>query len=444
MSSSTVPKNVEILTTLEEDPHVSFFNWEIDVHDVAAGMAKSIHPMGLLSDILTDEQWAAYPGNSAPDQNNQMVVAARYRPPVFIDINDQMSSVELYVAKASNDRLQLWIDSGESLKRAVIKSLGRSVCQIVRDIKVRFQRLSVGDIINRVRGRYGQMQKDTNTNLKERMLTLLPSTDLLDTHISNMREMFDISDTAGFPIDEYRQVEIFREITCTHALIEKVLGAFDLEFPHSKGHTFAQISDYVVTHLPNLKHAQMISSRASANMVATKAYATLEVESKRLRNEHDQLKKKRPPRSNKKQKSQKQKATGHGKHTTGDTATLKYCHAHGFQPSHTSSECKVLAGDKKKYTPAMRRAQGPKDPPGGSTKVNKQVVSASPRTVTANMAYKQEYMSDSDDDDETTAFLAQIMKDTADDNSEELPDAASGYLPPDYATTQASAMMMNE
>jgi hypothetical protein len=178
MSSATVPKNVEILTTLEEDPHVSFFNWEMDVHDVAAGMAKSIHPMGLLSDILTDEQWTAYPGNSVPDQNNQMVVAARYRPPVFVDINDQMSSVELYVAKASNDRLQLWIDSGEALKRAVIKSLGRSVRQIVRDTKVRFQRLSVGNIIDRVRARYGQMQKDTNTNLKERMLTLLPSIDL--------------------------------------------------------------------------------------------------------------------------------------------------------------------------------------------------------------------------------------------------------------------------
>jgi hypothetical protein len=62
-------KNVEILTNLEEDPHVAFFAWELDVYDVAAGMAKSIHRQGLLSHILTDEQWAAYPGNAVPDQN---------------------------------------------------------------------------------------------------------------------------------------------------------------------------------------------------------------------------------------------------------------------------------------------------------------------------------------------------------------------------------------
>jgi hypothetical protein len=49
-------KNVEILTNLEEDPHVAFFSWELDVHDVAAGMAKSIHQHGLLSHVLTDEQ----------------------------------------------------------------------------------------------------------------------------------------------------------------------------------------------------------------------------------------------------------------------------------------------------------------------------------------------------------------------------------------------------
>jgi hypothetical protein len=53
-------KPVEILTTLAEEPHVMFFPWQLDVHDTAAGMAKSIHPNGLLSEILTPAQWAAY------------------------------------------------------------------------------------------------------------------------------------------------------------------------------------------------------------------------------------------------------------------------------------------------------------------------------------------------------------------------------------------------
>ncbi len=53
---STTVKEVEILTTLEEDPHVTFFPWEADVQDIAAGMSKSLYPLDLLSAVLTNEQ----------------------------------------------------------------------------------------------------------------------------------------------------------------------------------------------------------------------------------------------------------------------------------------------------------------------------------------------------------------------------------------------------
>ena len=77
MSAATV-KNVEILTTLDHDPHVSFFSWEMDVQDVASSMAKSIHALGLLSEVLTVAQWAAYPGNATTDQAGNIQIAARY------------------------------------------------------------------------------------------------------------------------------------------------------------------------------------------------------------------------------------------------------------------------------------------------------------------------------------------------------------------------------
>ena len=202
---STV-KNVEILTALEEDPNVAFFPWEIDVQDIAAGMAKSIHPLGLLSEVLTDEQWAAYPGNAVTNQAGQTQIAARYNPPAYVDINDGMTNVALYVAKASNERLQLWIDSVEALKRAILKSLGRVVRQVIKPKKVRFQMLTVTEIMAHVRKRYGKMEKNTKSQLKERMLTMLTTADAIDTHISNLQDMFEVSETAGFPVAEDRQV----------------------------------------------------------------------------------------------------------------------------------------------------------------------------------------------------------------------------------------------
>jgi hypothetical protein len=173
-----------------------------------------------------------------------------------------MTNIQMYVAKAGNEKLQIWIDSCEVLKRAVIKSLSRVVRQIVRAVKTRFQCMSVPDIMAKVKARFGNMQQDTKLNLKERMLTMLKTTDGLDTHISDLQDMFDVSETAGFPIDRNRQVEIFRETVCGHPMITKVFDDFDHDFPDGKTVNFDQITAFLILHLPNVKHAQMTATRA--------------------------------------------------------------------------------------------------------------------------------------------------------------------------------------
>jgi hypothetical protein len=306
--------------------------------------------------------------------------------------------------------------------------------------------MSVPDIMAKVKARFGNMQQDTKLNLKERMLTMLKTTDGLDTHISDLQDMFDVSETAGFPIDRNRQVEIFRETVCGHPMITKVFDDFDHDFPDGKTVSFDQIVAYLILHLPHVKHAQMAATRANANFVAATAYTTLEAESKRLKAEVENLKRKNNPTKTKNNKKKNKKQLGLRTQTpdTSDTAALKYCHGHGYQKSHTSAECKVLAGDKKKFTAAMRNAKGPKNPPGGSTKINGQAVPTTPKTVTANMAHQleeeqqSEQMSDSDYDDETATFLAGVLNDSM--HEEDL----TGYLPPDHVTTQAVAMMMDD
>ena len=444
MQQPATTKNVDILATLDDQPQVSFFPWEMEVQDTAASMAQSIHPQGLLSAILTDEQWAAYPGNSTTDLQGQIQVKAKYQPPAYVDINDQMSSVELYVAKAQNDRLQIWIDSAAILKRAVIKSLGRVVRQVIQDSRIRFQQMSVLDIITKVRARYGQMQKDTKLDLQERMLTMLTTMDDLDTHIANLQEMFNTSGTAGFPVDQDRQVEIFRETICAQPLIAKVLEKFDMKFPTGRGVTYDQLSAYLILHLPALKHAQMAATRANAHLAASTAFAALETESKRLQAQLDQAKRKRGPKSTKNQNKNNKKRNGQAKQHerandkhkpsvkadgTSETSTagLNYCHAHGYQGSHTSAECKVLNSDKRKYTNEMRRAKNPNHPRGGSTKVNGQVVQT--QKITANLVYDpnedHEIL-----DDEAATFLASVLNEQ--DQAE------------DYETEDVTAMMTDD
>jgi hypothetical protein len=174
-----------------------------------------------------------------------------------------------------------------------------------------------------------------------------------------------------------------------------------------------------------------------------------------MKAELDKLKRKRKP-DQKPNKLKNSKPNGKGQRT--DKAAVKqYCYAHGYQQSHSSAECKVLNGDKKQFTSAMRNSTGPNSPPGGSTRVNGQDVTAArtPRTIAANVAYtiaqdddtdaqSDHDVYDVDADDETAAFLSQILSESTNAQSDQLSEPLSGYLCPDYTTTNASAMMLTD
>ncbi len=150
--------------------------------------------------------------------------------------------------------------------------------------------MTVAEIMAKVRTRFGSMQQDTKLNLKERMLTMLKTADGVDTHISDLQDMFDVSETAGFPLENDRKVEIFRETVCGHPMIAKVFENFDHDFPDAKANTYEQITAYLVRHLPNVKHAHMTATRAQANLTAATAYNALETEAQRLKAKVNKLK----------------------------------------------------------------------------------------------------------------------------------------------------------
>jgi hypothetical protein len=82
----------------------------MDVQDAATTLARTLHPLGLLSRILTDRQWGEYPGNTTTDPQGQVQIAPRYTPTAYTELGSQMTSVTLYIAKESNDRLQQRMD----------------------------------------------------------------------------------------------------------------------------------------------------------------------------------------------------------------------------------------------------------------------------------------------------------------------------------------------
>ena len=371
---------VKILSSLDEEPKLRFFPWEIDVRNAAAAMCRTITPRGLLSVTLSDAQWAAYPANVSVDPQGQIVIAARFVPPVHIEVLGTMTSPELFVAKTSNDQLLEWITAEEALKQAIVESLGPVVRQIMKDPAEGFTLMSIRTIMDKVRAKFGRMRSNTKTNLEEKLNARLPSTDAFDTHISTMRENFNTSVVGGHPIQEYDRVEYLRKSVAGHVLIDQTLRQFDFQHPDESQHRFEDIVSYIEDHLPNLQSANNIAAQATAHIMTSEAYLTLEAEVKSLKAAAQDQKKRSGGKGkgkNGKQKKQRQNRTRGDKSGKGekggdpakDDKPLKYCHAHGSQRTHTSSECKLMAADTARFTKAMRQAKDSNQPPGGSTKV---------------------------------------------------------------------------
>jgi hypothetical protein len=193
-----------------------------------------------------------------------------------------MTSVQLYVAKSLNDKLMDWVNGEEALKTAIEISLGRVVSQVVRCPTNGFTVMSILDIMAAVRARYGLMQKDTRASLDVRMTARLQSTQVFDVHLSNLAQQFVISQIGGFPVNEDEKVRIFRESVFGHPLIAKALEKYEFDFPDSRTQTFQSISAYVLLNLPNLQDASRAAERATANIMTSEVYLTLEAENKKL------------------------------------------------------------------------------------------------------------------------------------------------------------------
>jgi hypothetical protein len=65
---------------------------------------------------------------------------------------------------------------------------------------------------------------------------------------------------AGYPIEEYRKVRIFRKSVTGHHQIVEYMKDFDRLNPDPLLHTHTAIIAYVKTHLPNIRAAANLTS----------------------------------------------------------------------------------------------------------------------------------------------------------------------------------------
>jgi hypothetical protein len=251
---------------------------------------------------------------------------------------------------------------------------------------------------------YGVVDQIALNKMEEIITTPLDTVVNYDKHLARLRQYILMQTAACYPIEEYRKVRIFRKTVGGHHQITQCLADYDRLNPDPLVHTFAAITAYVATHLPNVQAAADIASPAGQVFAATTAsvpasgvpargtqqmsLAELQCACSVLEYKHSNLQKQNQRGKAKADKNAKRhKGADKGIDSTPVTRKedMTYCHAHGYQTSHTSAQCKVMAGQPQNFTAEMRRATTPHNPPGGSQLIRGRRPEDTQATGSANM-----------------------------------------------------------
>ncbi len=108
--------------------------------------------------VLTLAQWNTHALNISFDDEGQQVIAQRYAAPAYVELETGMSANEITITKARNKAREDWMIAEQTLKRAIMDSVGLTIRHIIAPPPLYFQNMMPIDIINAVRANYGKQR----------------------------------------------------------------------------------------------------------------------------------------------------------------------------------------------------------------------------------------------------------------------------------------------
>jgi hypothetical protein len=249
-----------IAVTLDDDPEINYFGWRICVEDVAANAATLIEPTGLLTLVMTDGEWASYPANTTITAATAhaaatTTVAARPVEPTHSAIIAGMNGPAISIAQYGNKRHETWHNAKEQLKMTIVNSLETTLATTIAPPPLGFKVMNIRAIMDAVGLKYATVDWTSLNKMDEIMTTLLDNVMNLDKHLARLTRHINMSAAAGFNVEEYLRVKVFRQSVQHHHQIAETLKSFDRDHPNPRSHTYALITAHVLTQLPPILSA---------------------------------------------------------------------------------------------------------------------------------------------------------------------------------------------
>ncbi len=159
------------------------------------------------------------------------------------------------MAKYENDRHEVWHKAKETFKTGVIRSLGPTLSGTIGPPPNGFRNITLMDIMDAVQDRYSAVDQVALNRMEETLASPLANVRDLNKHLAKLNRSTMMYEAASFPIEDYARVRLFRKSVMHHPQIAVCLASHDDKNIDHRTHTFAQVTKYVVTHLPPILSA---------------------------------------------------------------------------------------------------------------------------------------------------------------------------------------------
>ncbi len=361
--------------TLKSNPRLVYRQFRANViSELSLSCSEIVDQFGLLFFMLSDVQWAALPGITTVDAAGNDEIAEGYDiiTPLVQPANNNAVALELY--KNQRDERKVVKKAINEFTKKFINSLPPDDISFLSDRGGMFGMMAVTlqQLFAHTEQKYAVLNSTDFDkifdDLKKLKTPIQDYSDLAEAH----RNLHLILAGANQVSTEYLKTQYFMQALREDPAGKYATDIFIRTFPAIPNRTFNELVETVIEHAP--AYVPTTTSMGYTNAMATMSVSTAAAASTKMdeaglaaliaQHQKDLSAMKR------KNGTMPQAASGKPRGPpTPKTGTMKYCHKHGYQHSHTGAQCLVMLNNPVQYTAQHLATVDPQAPAGGNTAI---------------------------------------------------------------------------
>ena len=339
-------------------PRTNFAAWQSQQRELWGSAYRLYSDTGLEGFLVTDEQWAAIPGNTITteaidDEPAVVTIAAR---PQFETL-PQLQLNATAAVTANYDRTlkqqKLMREQYDILKKNLISTINPHDLAVLRHPQHALLHVTAKAIFAHIIVLHGTLDNADYVQLLGTLNNTMTATDTVSSIVATHRLVHQQLAAAQQPINNYQQCFYFKAATAHNIQVVKAINSYLVSVPAIAQQTFDALTTYVVQQTPNfIPTAASMGYTATATAVTTEDAILASPAFAALLQRAIQL---ALPTGQRSAPSGTQKPPTH------------YCYHHGHNTSHHGTTCTVMLANPERYLPSHLAATTPTAVPNGST-----------------------------------------------------------------------------